>query len=98
MKNRQEARELGWSWLCQLRHNRPAALPEQPKQPIADLPLPPEGATVYLRGYGWARALWTVAKDGAGEHWATNDLEMMAERRAPSWPGRLGALKTITGA
>ena len=36
---------------------------------------------MYLRGYGWAPALRTVAKDGAGEHWATNDLEMMAERR-----------------
>ena len=56
--------------------------PEQPKQPLAAWPLPPEGAIVDLRGYGWARVFRTVAKDGAGEHWATNDLEMTPERRA----------------
>ena len=82
LKNLKEVREMGWLWLCQLRHNRQAALPEQPKRPISALPLPPEGATVYLRSYGWVRVFRTVSKDGDVEHWATNDLEMTAERRA----------------
>ena len=46
LKNRQGARELGWSRWRQLRQNRQAALPGQP---IAAWSLPPEGATVYLR-------------------------------------------------
>ena len=65
-----------------MRHNRQVALPSQPNGLISALTIPPEGLTAHLRGYGWVRVFRTVSTDGAGEHWATNDLELSPEQRA----------------
>ena len=82
LKNLKLVRELGWSWLCQLRHNRLVALPGQPNTLISELTVPPEGLTVHLRGYGWVRVFRTVSLDGDVEYWATNDLALTPEQRA----------------
>lgn len=74
-------KELGWRWLCQLRHNRQVALPGQSNTPLAALTILREGLMAPWRGHDWARVFRIFSMDGAGERRATNDLELPPEQR-----------------
>ena len=67
---------FGWRWLTQLKANRLVNPDRSGLRPVAQVPTPPEGAVVYLKGYGLIRLFTIVTPDGDSQWWATSDLEM----------------------
>ena len=82
LPNLKAIRDKGWHWLTRLKSNRLVNLDRQGQGYIRDLPLPPEGAEVYLKGYGLVKVFVTL--DVNQEHpqfWATSDLSMTETKR-----------------
>lgn len=67
---------FGWRWLTQLKANRLVNPDRSGLRPVAQVPSPPEGAVVHLKGYGLIRLFTIVTPDGDSQWWATSDLEM----------------------
>jgi len=82
LKNLKLVRQCGWHWLTQLKSNRQVSLDRSGNRPIADIFIPPGGATVHLKGYGWVKVFKTVGMNGDVEYWATSNLQMTLEQCA----------------
>jgi putative transposase len=74
--NLKAIRQLGWTFLRQVRCNRRVNLDRLGNKPISELPISPQGTIVHLEGFGLIKAFRIVATDGGTEHWITNDLAM----------------------
>src|SRR5918996_886233 len=81
LENLKEVRANGWLWLSQLKSNRLVNPDGKGNVPVQTLEVPPQGRQVHLRGYGFIKVFRIVAKDGAVEYWATNELTMTPEQR-----------------
>ena len=78
LENLKAVRELGWTWLTQLKADRRVNPDGAGLRPVAAAGVTAAGSVVHLEGYGRARVFAIAAKDGGIEYWATNDLEMGA--------------------
>jgi hypothetical protein len=76
LENLKAVRELGWTWLTQLKANRNVNPDGTGLRPVREAAITPTGTVVHLEGYGLVRVFKIVAKDGDIEYWATNDLGM----------------------
>lgn len=75
-------RDCHWAWLTQLKSNRLVNADGSGNRPISDSLIPPHGAVVHLKGYGWIKVFKTVDPHGNVEDWATSDLSMTIEQCA----------------
>jgi hypothetical protein len=75
-------RQCEWHWLTQLKSNRLVDPDGTGNRPVSDLLIPPHGAVVHLKGYGWVKVFKTVSTHGDVEYWATSDLSMTLEQCA----------------
>jgi putative transposase len=76
LENLKHIRDLGWTWLTQLKSNRIINPDGTGQRPLAEVALSAAGSIVYLKGYGLIKLFLIVASDGSKEYWATNDLQM----------------------
>jgi len=76
LENLKAARDLGWTWLTQLKSNRNVNPDGSGLRPLSAVGVTAAGTVVHLEGYGRVRVFKIVAKDGGIEYWATNDLGM----------------------
>ena len=74
--NLKAIRDLGWTFLTQVRCNRRVNLNRQGNRPIQELGIAASGTLVHLEGFGMVKAFRIVASNGHTEHWITNDLQM----------------------
>jgi len=75
-------RDCEWDWLTQLKCNRLVDADGSGNRPISEVLIPPHGAVVHLKGYGWIKVFKTVDPHGNVEYWATSDLSMTIEQCA----------------
>ena len=80
-ENLKAIRELGWTFLTQVRSNRRVNLDRQGNRAISELPISAAGTVVHLEGFGLIKAFRIVARNGDREHWITNDLGMGEQTR-----------------
>ena len=67
---------VGWRWLTRLKHNRRVNPDRTRNRPVGGCNIAPTETVVHLENYGMVKVFRIISKDGTGEHWATNDLEM----------------------
>lgn len=82
LPNLKQVRACGWPWLTRLKANRLVDPDGGGNRPVSQLVLPPTGARVHLKGYGWIRLFKIATPDGDIEHWATSRLECSLEQLA----------------
>ena len=74
-------RSLGWRFLTRLKSNRQVN-PDNTGNVAVETLLPlVEGQIVHLREFGFVRLFRTVAPNGGGEYWITNQTEMTEPER-----------------
>lgn len=71
-----QIRGWGWTGLTRLKANWLVNPDRTGLRSVASVELPPQGAVVYLKGYGLIRLFLIVDSNGDREYWATNDLTM----------------------
>jgi hypothetical protein len=76
LENLKAVRDLGWTWLTQLKANRKVNPGGRGLRPVSEVGVTAAGSVVHLEGYGFVRVFAIAAKDGGIEYWATNDLGM----------------------
>jgi putative transposase len=76
LENLKAVRQLGWTWLTQLKANRNVNPDGTGLRPVSAAGVTAAGSVVHLEGYGRVRVFAIAARDGGIEYWATNDLEM----------------------
>ena len=76
LENLKIVRKYDWKWLTQVKGNRRVNPDRQGLVRVENVPLPHEGKTVHLEGYGLVKVFLIVAQDGDKEYWMTNSLEM----------------------
>lgn len=76
LENLKQIRQLGWLWFTRLKSNRLLNPDDSENVPLARVEIGKQGRIVHLKGYGFIKVFRTIAKNGDGEHWATNDLKM----------------------
>lgn len=89
LDNLKQLREMEWRWFTRLKENRfvtpTAADPDGllvDFKVVSGIEIPPQGRVVQLKGYGTIKVFRTVRdSDGEVQYWATDDLEMDAEKR-----------------
>ncbi|HPE73925.1 MAG TPA: transposase [Candidatus Competibacter sp.] len=81
LDNLKRIRNLGWTWLTQLKANRLVNPDRTGLRPVASVETEAQGKIVHLKGYGPIRLFLIVAPDGDKEYWATNDVNMMTLTR-----------------
>jgi len=69
-------RDCHWDWLTQLKSNRLVNADGTGNRPISEVLIPPHGAVVHLKGYGWIKVFKTVDPHGNVAYWATSNLSM----------------------
>jgi putative transposase len=82
LENLKLVRELGWSWLTQLKSNRLVDPNGSGNRPVSEVLIPRHGAVVHLKGYGFIKVFKIAAPNGDIEYWATSDLTMTIEQCA----------------
>lgn len=80
LDNLKQIRSYGWLWLSRLKSNRQVNPDGRGNVPVGTLEIGPEGRQVHLRGYGFIKVFRTVSPNGDVEYWATNELDMRAQR------------------
>jgi putative transposase len=85
-------RELGWTWLTQLKANRKVNPDGSGLRPVSSIGATAAGTVVHLDGYGLIRVFAIAARDGGIEYWATNELEM-GELGRQTQAERIGAIE-----
>jgi hypothetical protein len=81
LENLKAVRTYGWHWLTQLKSNRLVNPDGSGNVPIQQVEIPAEGRVVHLKGYGFIKVFRVVSKEGDAEYWATDELELIEERR-----------------
>jgi putative transposase len=76
LENLKLVRELGWSWLTQLKANRLVDPNDSGNRPVSEVLIPHHGTVVHLKGYGFIKVFKIAAPNGDIEYWATSDLTM----------------------
>lgn len=80
--NLKAVRSHGWHWLTRLKSNRMIDPDRTGNRQIYLVNIPPEGAIVHLRAYGFIKVFVRVSEDMEHvEFWATSDLTMTEETR-----------------
>ena len=74
--NLKVVRELGWTFLTQVRCNRKVNPDRTGNRPIQECVIAATGTIVHLEGFGLVKAFRIATTDGGTEHWITNDLGM----------------------
>ena len=81
LDNPKLVRDAGWAFLTRLKGNRLVRVDRGDAAGVAGQAIAAGGTVVWLPGYGELRVFRVVARDGAAEHWATNDPAMTALAR-----------------
>ena len=74
--NLKVVRELGWTFLTQVRCNRRVNPDRTGNRPIQECVIASAGTIVHLEGFGLVKAFRIATTDGGTEYWVTNDLAM----------------------
>ena len=69
-------RDLGWTFLTQVRCNRKVNPDRIANRPIEECEIASTGTIVHLEGFGLVKAFRIATTNGGTEHWITNDLAM----------------------
>ncbi len=75
LENLKALDRLGWRWITRLKSNRLVNPDGKGNRSISTVPIPEEGLTVHLKGYGWIKVFQRAARNGGVEYWATNNPE-----------------------
>lgn len=70
-----------WFFLTRLKKNRQVNPDNTKNVAVETLEVPQEGQIVHLKEFGLVRLFRTVAPNGDGEYWVTNQLDMTEEER-----------------
>lgn len=76
LENLKEVRELGWTFLTQLKANRKVDVARAGTRAVSESPIAESGTVAHLPGFGAVLVFKVVSRDGDVEYWATNDLAM----------------------
>lgn len=79
LENLKLINKFQWKWVAQLRKNRIVSTAPHVYYHLEELPIPPEGLQVHLKGYGFITVFKTVSPQRGVEYYGTNDLNL-------SWP------------
>jgi putative transposase len=74
-------RSYNWYFLTRIKCNRQVNPDKKGNVAVETLSPPVEGQIVHLKEFGFVRLFKTVAPNGDGEYWVTNNLEMTAFAR-----------------
>ncbi|WP_422929652.1 IS701 family transposase [Singulisphaera sp. PoT] len=76
LENLKAVRELGWTFLTQLKVNRKVDVARAGTRAVGEAAIEVSGTLAHLPGFGAIRVFRVVSRDGDVEYWATNDLGM----------------------
>ena len=76
LDNLKTIRNLGWSWLTQLKSNRQVDPDRSGNRAISEVEIRESATILHLKGYGFIKVFKLVARNGDIEYWATNKVDM----------------------
>jgi len=76
LENLKAIRDLGWTFLTQLKVNRKVDVARAGTCPVGEAAIAESGTVAHLPGFGPVRIFKVVSRDGDIGYWATNDLAM----------------------
>ncbi|CAA9395580.1 Transposase, IS4 family [uncultured Leptolyngbya sp.] len=80
LDNLKKLRALGFWFLTRLKSNRLVNPDKSGLVEVSSLVAPTQGLVVHLKGFGFVRLFQHTGANGQVEQWATNDLDMTAQK------------------